>query len=324
MYFMQSPYNWELWVLNSEIKKAQDEYNKAVSNARLFDSISNSNQNKIKALANKKAKESYLNSLIVKQWQLQKANDIFLKNQWDNSKTDVVNPNESNLNPIKSTSLKSTTYNNGGEETSKSKSTSNNTNAYSNIDKTYNDQLARNEKSFSDARTGLWLSAANRSAFNFWGGEWVSAKVIAQNMANVNNDIFDKLSALWIQKENLNSQLLWQKVQALQNQQQLDQNKELQDRQVQNQERQMALQEDQYNMQKAQYEKSLQKPASSWSYYRKPVYAKKSWSNTWNTTSSLELEKIPMSTTKKDVYKFKDKQWNIMFAKRDWKNYIRL
>ncbi len=243
-----SPYTRNIWILDSQISKIQNEYNDAVRNASLFSSISNSNPNKIKALEIKKQKEAELNNLIKQQWLLKQQDEIFQKNATASVWDQIQLPwSPASLSSKSSTSSTSSSF-------WSSNSWSFNKNSWvDNINKQYNDQISKNEKTFDDARTWLWLSMANRSSFNLWWGRWVSEKVIAQNVSNANSEIFDKLSAINTQKESLNSSLLWQKIQAEQNQQQLDQNNAIQKAQVENQARQIALAEDQRWFQKWQY-----------------------------------------------------------------------
>lgn len=243
-----SPYTRNIWILDSQLSKVQNEYNDAVRNASLFSSISNSNPNKIKALEIKKQKEAELNNLIKQQWLLKQQDEIFQKNATASVWDQIQLPwSPASLSSKSSTSSTSSSF-------WSSNSWSFNKNSWvDNINKQYNDQISKNEKTFDDARTGLWLSMANRSSFNLWWGRWVSEKVIAQNVSNANSEIFDKLSAINTQKESLNSSLLWQKIQAEQNQQQLDQNNAIQKAQVENQARQIAMAEDQRWFQKWQY-----------------------------------------------------------------------
>lgn len=320
---MQSPYTRELWVLEWQIRKAQEEYNQAVSNSKLFDTISNSNPNKVRSLAIKKEKESYLNSLVVKRSQLEKANDTFIKNQWDPIKTDVnpqaYNPNSSMIDIANSNNNinKSKTYN------------SNSVNYWTNsIEDSYSKQISKNEKSFDDARTWLWLSLANRSAFNFWWWQWVSSKSVAQSIANTNWDMFDKLSALWIQKENLNSQLLWQKTSALQNQQQLDQNYAIQKSQAEQQKRQVDMQEDQFNLQKTQYDNSISKsnptPKQVVIRKNKPSWwtTAKSDSNVWNNSVDWYTMKPWRENVLQEIWSSSLDLIDKNLPKEPWKKYV--
>ena len=273
-----SPYTRNIWILDSQISKIQNEYNDAVRNASLFSSISNSNPNKIKALEIKKQKEAELNNLIKQQWLLKQQDEIFQKNATASVWDQIQLPwSPASLSSKSSTSSTSSSF-------WSSNSWSFNKNSWvDNINKQYNDQISKNEKTFDDARTWLWLSMANRSSFNLWWGRWVSEKVIAQNVSNANSEIFDKLSAINTQKESLNSSLLWQKIQAEQNQQQLDQNNAIQKAQVENQARQIAMAEDQRWFQKWQY---ATPSASSTSSVPK--------ANVSNTVASKKV-KVPVS-----------------------------